>query len=79
MPAAAINVKPAEATNGKDSQAAPSVDDCGNGNTPIDVFCQNLSSQIDGDGNAVIIHGKHGSTEETSTAEETQTLIATPN
>jgi hypothetical protein len=28
---------------------------CGNGDTPIDVVCQNLESQIQGDGNAVAI------------------------
>ena len=79
LAAAAITVKSAEATNNGETQTSSSVDDCGNDFVPIDVLCQNPSSQVDGDGNAVIIRGKQGSTEETSIAEETQTLIATPN
>ena len=34
------------------SQAASQVNDCGNGELPLNVFCQNLLSQIQGDGNA---------------------------
>jgi uncharacterized membrane protein len=37
------------------SQAATQVNDCGNGDEPFDVFCQNLASQIQGDGNAVAL------------------------
>jgi uncharacterized membrane protein len=37
------------------SQAATQVNDCGNGDTPVDVFCQNLASQIQGDNNAAVL------------------------
>jgi hypothetical protein len=39
------------------SQAASQVNDCGNGELPLNVFCQNLLSQIQGDGNAANIIG----------------------
>jgi uncharacterized protein YdeI (BOF family) len=39
----------------KKTQAVAQANDCGNGDTPIDVFCQNLASQIQGDGNAVAL------------------------
>jgi hypothetical protein len=39
----------------KKTQAVSQVNDCGNGDTPIDVFCQNLASQIQGDGNAAVL------------------------
>ena len=39
------------------SQAASQVNECGNGELPLNVFCQNLLSQIQGDGNAVNIIG----------------------
>jgi uncharacterized membrane protein len=42
-------------THYEKSQAATQVNDCGNGDTPVDVFCQNLLSQLEGDGNAVAI------------------------
>jgi uncharacterized membrane protein len=37
------------------SQAVSQVNDCGNGDNPIDVFCQNLASQIQGDANAAVL------------------------
>jgi uncharacterized membrane protein len=37
------------------SQAGSQVNDCGNGEFPEVVFCQNLDSQIQGDGNAVVV------------------------
>jgi hypothetical protein len=40
------------------SQAVSQVNDCGNGDTPIDVFCQNLASQIQGDQNSAAISGE---------------------
>jgi uncharacterized membrane protein len=40
------------------SQAVSQANDCGNGDTPIDVFCQNLASQIQGDGNAAALVGE---------------------
>ncbi len=42
-------------THYEKSQATYQANDCGNDENPIDVFCQNLDSQIQGDGNAVAI------------------------
>jgi hypothetical protein len=42
-------------TSYEKTQATYQANDCGNGDTPIDVFCQNLESQIQGNGNAVAI------------------------
>jgi uncharacterized membrane protein len=42
------------------SQAVSQVNDCGNGDTPIDVFCQNLASQIQGDDNAAALDADQG-------------------
>jgi hypothetical protein len=39
------------------SQAASQVNECGNGLLPLNIFCQNLLSQIQGDGNAANIIG----------------------
>jgi hypothetical protein len=39
------------------NQAASQANACGNGELPFNVFCQNLLSQIQGDGNAVNIIG----------------------
>ena len=39
------------------SQALSQANACGNGDMPLDVFCQNLASQIQGDGNAMNIIG----------------------
>jgi hypothetical protein len=39
------------------NQAASQVNDCGNGELPLNVFCQSLLSQIQGDGNAANIIG----------------------
>jgi hypothetical protein len=39
------------------NQAASQVNECGNGELPLNVFCQNLLSQIQGDGNAANIIG----------------------
>jgi uncharacterized membrane protein len=40
------------------SQATAQANDCGNDFEPIDVFCQNLASQIQGDGNAAVLFGE---------------------
>ena len=40
------------------SQALADAIECGTGDTPSDVFCQNLPSQTLGDGNAGINFGK---------------------
>jgi hypothetical protein len=39
------------------SQAASQVNECGNGILPENIFCQNLLSQIQGDGNAANVIG----------------------
>jgi hypothetical protein len=39
------------------SQAASQANECGKGELPLNVFCQNLLSQIQGDGNAANIIG----------------------
>jgi hypothetical protein len=46
------------------SQAISQINDCGNGDNPIDVFCQNLASQIQGDDNSVAINGEQEFEEE---------------
>ena len=43
------------ATKYKKSQAASQANGCGNGDTPFNVFCQNILSQLEGDGNAINI------------------------
>jgi|1186.fasta_scaffold138711_2 hypothetical protein len=43
--------------NNKQSQAAAQANVCGDGTLPMKVFCQALSSQIQGDGNAVNVIG----------------------
>jgi hypothetical protein len=40
------------------SQAGSQANDCGNGDTPIDVFCQALASQIQGDFNTQALAGE---------------------
>jgi hypothetical protein len=39
----------------KKSQAVSQVNDCGNGDTPINVWCQNLASQIQGNDNSAAL------------------------
>lgn len=39
------------------SQATAQANDCGNGELPLNVFCQNLAAQLQGDGNAVNVIG----------------------
>jgi uncharacterized membrane protein len=46
------------------SQAVSQVNDCGNGDFLFDVFCQNLASQIQGDGNAAALVGEQSGEEE---------------
>ena len=47
------------------SQAGSGANDCGNGENPFNILCQNLLSQIEGDGNAVIIMGSQTGGERT--------------
>ena len=44
-----------QTTKYESSQASAGSNDCGNGVLPLNIFCQNLASQIDGDGNAINI------------------------
>ena len=41
----------------KKTQAVSGLNDCGNGDTPVDVFCQDLASEIQGDGNSATVSG----------------------
>jgi len=49
------SVNDVSATKYESSQAGSGANDCGNGVSPLNIFCQNLASQIDGDGNAINI------------------------
>jgi hypothetical protein len=40
------------------NQATSQVNNCGNGDNPIDVFCQNLNSQIQGEENSAALSGE---------------------
>jgi hypothetical protein len=59
------------------NQASTGTNACGNGENPFNILCQNLLSQIEGDGNAVNIIGLQTGGERTTTTppEETATLI----
>ena len=46
------------------SQAVSQVNDCGNGELPLNVWCQNTASQIQGEGNYVAPASQQGSFEE---------------
>jgi hypothetical protein len=52
---ALASVNDVSATKYESSQASSGANDCGNGVLPLNIFCQNLASQIDGDGNAINI------------------------
>ena len=55
----AITGDSAFATKYKEKNKATSqVNNCGNGDNPIDVFCQNLASQIQGDENVASLAGE---------------------
>ncbi|MGA7369049.1 MAG: hypothetical protein WBX01_07965 [Nitrososphaeraceae archaeon] len=43
--------------NYEKSQAISQANACGNGKLPLDVFCQNIDSQVQGDENAVALDG----------------------
>jgi hypothetical protein len=42
------------------SQAVSQINDCGNGELPLNVWCQNTTSQIQGDENAAGISSNQG-------------------
>jgi len=44
----------------KYEQSLSQAKDCGNGNLTMNVYCQNLATQIQGDRNAMIIIGVQG-------------------
>jgi hypothetical protein len=41
----------------KKNQDASQANACGNGELPLDVFCETTTSQVDGEENAVVING----------------------
>jgi hypothetical protein len=49
------SINEASATKYESSQVSSGANDCGNGELPLNVFCQNVASQIEGDGNAINI------------------------
>jgi dipeptide/tripeptide permease len=49
------NVNDVSATKYERSQISLGTNDCGNGKLPLNIFCQNIASQIDGEGNAINI------------------------
>ena len=56
--ATALATEDAFATKKREyNQATSQANACGNGELPLNVFCQNLLSQIQGDGNAVNVIG----------------------
>ena len=58
--ATAITADTAFATKYSKSQAVSQVNECGNGELPLNVFCQNIGSQVQGDENAVAPAGAQG-------------------
>jgi hypothetical protein len=63
--ATAITADSALATKYKSkSQAVSQVNNCGNGELPLNVFCQNTASQIQGDENSAALASEQGSSEE---------------
>jgi hypothetical protein len=58
--ATAITAESALATKYSKSQAISQVNECGNGELPENVFCQNIGSQIQGDENTVSSAGAQG-------------------
>lgn len=49
------SINDVSATKYESSLASSGANDCGNGVLPLNIFCQTLASQIDGDGNAINI------------------------
>lgn len=46
------------------NQATSQANACGNGELPLNVFCQNIDSQVQGEENAVSINGSQQAAEE---------------
>jgi hypothetical protein len=55
--ATALATDDAFATKKKYNQATSQANACGNGELPLNVFCQNIGSQVQGDENAVALDG----------------------
>jgi hypothetical protein len=46
------------------NQATSQANECGNGKLPLNVFCQNIDSQVQGEENAVSLSGSQQAAEE---------------
>ena len=55
--AAILNQEASAKCKKKQSQSIAQANVCGNGNLPLNVKCQNLASQVQGDGNAINVIG----------------------
>jgi hypothetical protein len=55
-----ITADSAFATKYDKNQALSQANACGNGELPLNVFCQNIDSQVQGEENAVAIDGTQG-------------------
>ena len=55
-----ITADSAFATKYHKNQAVSQTNACGNGELPLNVWCQNINSQVQGDENAVAIDGTQG-------------------
>jgi hypothetical protein len=51
------------------NQDASQANACGNGELPLDVFCETTTSQVDGEENAVVINGNQVPSSSSTTAE----------
>ena len=60
----ALATENASATKTENNQAVSQVNDCGNGELPFNVSCQNTASQIQGDENSAALASEQASTEE---------------
>lgn len=58
--AAAVQEDAFAGKKNKYAQSLSQANDCGNGLLPLNVYCQNLAAQIQGDGNAMNIIGAQG-------------------
>jgi hypothetical protein len=48
------------------SQAVAQANECGNGELPLNVWCQNIASQIQGEGNEAALSSNQGSLTESN-------------
>ena len=62
--ATALATDDAFATKKKYNQVTSQANACGNGKLPLNVFCQNIGSQVQGDENAVAASGSQSAAEE---------------